>query len=153
MTEEEQLIEKLRRVETLFARTTFEGERVAASNAMDRIRERLQNLQKSDPPIEYRFTMQNTWSRRLLVALMRRYDIKPYRYYRQRHTTVMAHVPQSFVDDILWPEFKELDDTLRAYLDGVTSRVISESIYADSSEAEVRTKPDGELPPPPVGKG
>ena len=42
----------------------------------------------------------------------------------------------------LWPEFKELDETLCSYLDEVTSRVIGESIYADSSEAEVRAKPD-----------
>jgi hypothetical protein len=150
LSTEQQLIEKLRRVEALFARTTFEGERVAAENAIGRIRERLQNLQKSDPPIEYKFTMQDAWSRRLLVALMRRYDIKPYRYHRQRYTTVMARVSVSFVDETLWPEFKELDETLRAYLDEVTSRVIAETIYADSSEAEVRAKPDGGLPPPPI---
>ena len=61
----------------------------------------------------------------------------------------MARVPASFVDGTLWPEFKELDETLRSYLDEVTSRVISESIYADSSEAEVRAKPgEGLLPPP-----
>ena len=99
MTREQELMDKLRRVEALFARTTFEGERVAAANAMDRIRERLRGLQVSDPPIEFRFTMQNNWSRQLLVALMRRYDIKPYRYHRQRHTTVMARVPASFVDE------------------------------------------------------
>jgi len=147
VTTEQELMDELRRVEALFARTTFEGERVAASNAMDRIRERLHGLQVSDPPIEFRFTMQNTWSRQLLVALMRRYDIKPYRYHRQRHTTVMARVPASFVDETLWPEFKELDKTLRAYLDDITSRVIRESIYADSSDAEVRPNTNESLPP------
>lgn len=150
MTQEQQLVEKLRRVEALFARTTFEGERVAAANAMDRIRERLRKLQESDPPVEYKFTMRDAWSRRLLVALMRRYDIQPYRYHRQRYTTVMARVPASFVDETLWPEFKELNETLRSYLDEVTSRVISESICADSSEADVRPEPDGGLPPPPI---
>lgn len=141
MTKEQELIEKLLRVEAVFARTTFDGERDAAANAMNRIRERLQAMQKADPPIEFRFTLQDTWSRRLLVALMRRYDITPYRYPRQRYTTVMARVPRSFVDETLWPEFNELEKTLRAYLDEVTSRVIGESIYADSSEAEVRDEP------------
>lgn len=150
MTQEQQLVEKLRRVEALFARTTFEGERVAAANAMDRIRERLRKLQESDPPVEYKFTMRDAWSRRLLVALMRRYDVQPYRYHRQRYTTVMARVPASFVDETLWPEFKELNETLRSYLDEVTARVISESICADSSEAEVRAKPGRGLPPPPI---
>jgi hypothetical protein len=126
LTEEQELVEKLRRVETLFARTTFEGERVAAANAMDRIRERLRNLRESSAPVEYKFTMRDSWSRRLLVALMRRYDIQPYRYHGQRHTTVMARVPASFVDETLWPEFRELDRTLRSYLDEVTSRVIGE---------------------------
>ena len=142
MTKEQELIEKLQRVEALFARTTFDGERDAAANAMNRIRERLRNMQEADPPIEYKFTLQDAWSRRLLVALMRRYDIKPYRYPRQRYTTVMARIPVSFVDETLWPEFKELDETLRSYLEEVTSRVIGEGIYADSSEAEVRAKPD-----------
>ena len=152
MTEEQQLVEKLRRVEALFGRTTFEGERVAAANAMDRIRERLRNLQKSNPPIEYTFTLRDAWSRQLLVALMRRYGIQPYRYHRQRYTTVMARVPASFVDGTLWPEFKELHETLRSYLDEVTSRVINENIYADSSEAEVKTAPEGALPAPPIEK-
>ena len=148
MTEEQELLEKLRRVEALFARTTFEGERVAAANAMERIRERLGTLKESAPPVEYRFTMQDAWSRRLLVALMRRYGIQPYRYHRQRYTTVMARVPASFVDETLWPEFNELLRTLRSYLDQVTSRVINEAICADSSEAEVRAEPEGALPPP-----
>ncbi|MFP4099057.1 hypothetical protein [Coleofasciculus sp.] len=65
------------------------------------------------------------------------YSIK-YRYYRQKYTTVMARVPVSFVDETLWPEFQQLDETLRSYLEEVTNRVISTSIYADSSEAEVR---------------
>lgn len=152
MTEEQQLLEKLRRVEALFARTTFDGERVAAANAMDRIRERLQNLKESAPPAEHKFTVHNAWSSRLLVALMRRYGIEPYRYRGQRHTTLMARVPTPFVNETLWPEFLELDVTLRTYLDEVTARVIKEGICADSSEAAVRAEPGGELPPPSTRK-
>jgi hypothetical protein len=50
----------------------------------------------------------------------------------------MARVPVSFVKETLWPEFQELNNTLRCYLDEVTKRVITTGIYADSSEAEVR---------------
>jgi len=148
LSEEQQLLEKLRRVEALFARTTFAGERVAAANAMDRIRERLRQMKKSAPPAEHKFTLHNVWSNRLLVALMRRYGIDPYRYRGQRHTTIMARVPTAFVDETLWPEFKELDRTLHAYLDEVTARVIKEGIFADSSDAEVRAEPGVGLPPP-----
>ena len=81
--------------------------------------------------------MSDMWSRKLFVALLRRYDIKPFRYYRQRHTTVMANVSKTFVDETLWPEFQELNKTLKSYIEDITNKVISETIHADSSEAEV----------------
>jgi hypothetical protein len=136
--EEQKLIEKLQRIEALFAGATTKGEKVAAANALERIRERLKDAQKLDPPVEYKFTLTDMWSKKLFLALLRRYGIQPYRYYRQKHTTVMARVPVSFVKETLWPEFQELNDTLRSYLDEVTNRVITTGIYADSSEAEVR---------------
>ncbi|HEY9740244.1 MAG TPA: hypothetical protein V6C90_07110 [Coleofasciculaceae cyanobacterium] len=138
MMEEQKLIEKLQRIEALFAGSTTTGEKVAAANALERIRERLKDVQKHDPPVEYKFTLTDMWSKKLFLALLRRYGIEPYRYYRQKHTTVMARVPVSFVDETLWPEYQELNNTLRSYLDEVTNRVITTGIYADSSEAEVR---------------
>lgn len=138
MIEEQKLIEKLQRIEALFAGATTKGEKIAAANALERIRERLKDAQKLDPPVEYKFSLSDMWSKKLFLALLRRYGIEPYRYYRQKHTTVMARVPVSFVNDTLWPEFQELNNTLRSYLDEVTDRVITTGIYADSSEAEVR---------------
>jgi len=135
--DERQLIEKLRRVEALFEGPGTEGERQAAANALDRLRRRLEATRQSEPAIEYRFSLADMWSRRLFVALLRRYGIRPYRYYRQRHTTVMAKVPKRFVDQTLWPEYTELNNVLRTYLDETTERVISRGIYEDSSEAEV----------------
>ena len=126
MNDEVKLIEKLIRIEALYSGATTEGERDAAANALQRIRDRLEKIQKIDPPIEYKFTMSDMWSRKLFVALLRRYGIKPYRYYRQRYTTVMAKVSKQFVNETLWPEFQELSKTLRSYLDDVTDRVISE---------------------------
>jgi len=41
LTEEQKLIEKLQRIEALFAGATTNGEKVAAANALERIRERL----------------------------------------------------------------------------------------------------------------
>ncbi len=131
------LVEKLKRIETLFAGATTNGERDAAFNALQRRKKRLKETQKTDPPVEYKFTMSNMWSRKLFVALLRRYNLKPFRYYRQRYTTVMAKVPKTFVDETLWLEFEELDKTLQEYLDDITNKIISESIYADNSEAEV----------------
>lgn len=134
---ETKLIEKLKLIEALFAGATTEGEKDAAFNALQRIKERLKEIQKTDPPVEYKFTMSNMWSRKLFVALLRRYDIKPFRYYRQRQTTVMAVVSKTFVDETLWPEFEEFDKILESYLDDITNKVISEAIHDDNSEAEV----------------
>ena len=135
--EEKDLIEKLCRIERLFGGATTDGERAAAANALERIRQRLDETKRIDPPIEYKFTLSDSWSRKLLVALLRRYGIKPYRYRRQRYTTVMAKVPASFVDQTLWPEYEKLAETLRSYLDEITERVISEGIYKDNSETDV----------------
>ena len=134
---ERELIEKLRLVENLFAGAATEGERDAAANAIDRIRRRLEETERTDPAVEYKFSLRDMWARRLFVALLRRYGIRPYRYPRQRYTTVMAKVPASFVEKVLWPEFKELNQVLNTYLKETTERVISEGVWADSSEAEV----------------
>jgi len=134
---EEKLIEKLRLIEALFSGATTKGEKVAAELARKRILDRLRLMEKEGPLIEYRFSMADMWSRKVFVALLRRYEIKPYRYSRQRYTTVMAQVSKRFVDETLWPEFQEISDTLRAYLAEITDRVVSQVIHQDSSEAEV----------------
>jgi hypothetical protein len=136
--DEQMLIEKLRKVEALFAGAASDGERGAAANAIEKIRERLRRVQAVDPAIEIKFTMPDQWSRRLFSALLRRYGIEPFRYSGQRRTTVMARLPRRFVDDVLWPEFNELFAELEKYLDVVTERVISAGVFADSSEATVR---------------
>ena len=136
--EERALIGKLKRVEALFAGTNFEGEKIAAKNALDRIRIRLRKIRKIDPPVEFKFSFGDMWSRRLFVSLCRRYGFEAYRYSGQKHTTIMALVSKSFVDEILWPEFQELNETLRMYIDDITNRVIRETIYSGSSEVEVR---------------
>ena len=133
--DEHKLIEKLLRIEALHAGATTRGERVAAARAMQRILERLREIQEEDQPIEYRFSMPDPWARKLFLALLRRYGLKPYRYFRQRYSTVMVRVPARFVDETLWPEFQELQDTLYEYLGEVTERVISQAIHEDSSEA------------------
>jgi hypothetical protein len=138
--EQLRLIEKLSRIEALFAdRAATAGEKAAAEEARDRIRRRLAEFAAVDPPVEFSFALRNPWSHRLFVALLRRYGIRPYRYARQRHTTVMARVPTRFVRETLWPEFVELDRTLRNYLNEETNRVIAGSINQDTSDVEVRS--------------
>jgi hypothetical protein len=136
--DEKALLEKLRRIEALHARATTPGERDAAANAMRSIQTRLRQVEKEHPPVEYKFTLGDNWSRKLFMALARRYGLKPYRYRGQRYTTVMVRVPKSFVDDTLWPEFVELDRALRDALERSTDAMIKQVFEQESSEAEVR---------------
>lgn len=138
---EQELIEKLRKIEALYAGAVTAGEKAAAGNARERILKRLHVLQDKGTAVEYRFSMSDMWAKKLFTGLLRRYDLKPYCYHGQRYTTVMVRVPKKFVDDTLWPEFQELNGILRTYLDEITERLIKEQIHGDSSEAELRAAP------------
>jgi hypothetical protein len=145
MSIESQLRDKLRKIEALFAGAGTAGERLAAEAALARVRDRLADLSRQDPPVELQFSMPDQWSRYLFLALCRRYGLQPYRLYRQRHNTVMVRAPKGFLNEVLWPEFTELHRTLQAYLQEVTLRIIREEVHADASDApEVSTS----LPPP-----
>ncbi len=134
--QESDLLEKLRKIERLYAGAATPGEKEAAAEAMQRIRQRLGEVSRIEHPIEYRFTLMDGWAKKLFLALLRRYDLKPYRYARQRRNTVMVRVPRSFVDETLWPEFLELSEVLKTYLEEVTNRVIAQAVHEDASEEE-----------------
>ena len=93
---------------------------------------------KSEQPEEFQFTLPDRWQRRLFSALCRRYGLEPYRYKRQRYTTVMVRVPRSFVDKTLWPEYQEFRAALDDYLNDATERIIREEVYRDAEEASER---------------
>lgn len=136
MMDEADLREKLRKIEALFAGATTPGERSAAEAALERVKARLtENLQR-DPPVEMQFSMTDQWSKHLFIALCRRYGLRPYRYPRQKRTTVMVRLPRGFADQVLWPEFVQLDDILRRYLLEITLRLIREHVHGDVSDAE-----------------
>jgi len=135
------LIEKLLKIEALFAGASTPGERVSPDLARQRILLRLKDLLPKNPPIEYKFTFTDMWSRKVFVALLRRYDLKPYRYYRQRYTTVMVKVPERFVNETLWPEFEKINSELQEYLADITQRVVTQVLHEDSSDAEIVEEP------------
>lgn len=123
-------------------RTTNSGERQAAESALERIRRRLAQLEQAEPAVEFRFSLPDGWSKSLFIALLRRYGLKPYRFAGQRRTTVMVKVAASFVDEVLWPEFREANATLRSHLDSVTERIIHEAIHGGGADIEERPAPE-----------
>ena len=130
-------------MEALFARAGTGGEREAAAAAAERIRARLREAGDATPAVEMRFSLGDPWSRQLFVALCRRYGLRPFRYRGQRHTSIMLQVPKPFLDDVLWPEFQELNKVLADYLSEITDRIIRREVFSEREEAEEVDAPPG----------
>src|SRR5262247_3350830 len=136
MVDEAHLRGKLRKIEALFAGAATLGERRAAGAAAERIRQQLAAAASAEPEIEMRFSIPNPWSRRLFIALCRRYGLKPFRYARMKSGTVVAKAPRTFFDRTLWPQFAQIDTALTAYLDDITDKVIREEVHGEARDAE-----------------
>jgi hypothetical protein len=137
MSEEKDLIEKLQRIEALFARAGTPGEKAAAAEASIRIRRRLEEVAREEPPVEFRFSIAEGWSRKLLSAMLHRYGIRTYRYRGQRRTTLMARVSKRFIDETLWPQYLEYSRVLAAHVDEITERIIARAVSPDFAEDDV----------------
>jgi hypothetical protein len=141
MSIEDQLRERLKKVEALYFGAATAGERDAAGAAAVRLKARLDEAGRHDPPVEMKFTVPDQWSVRLFIALCRRYGLKPYRYPRQRSTTIMVRAPRHFLDAVLWREFNELYADLRQYLEQTTERVIRDAVHTDTADADIAAEP------------
>jgi hypothetical protein len=136
MTTEQELREKLRKISALFEGATTDGERNAAAAAIERVRKALAAAMQIEQPVEMQFRILDHWHRRLFTALCRRYGLKPYRYPRQRYSTISLRAPRSFINGTLWAEYLQLKDALDDYLNEATERIIREEVFGDSGEAE-----------------
>ena len=135
MTPDEILRDKLRKIEALFAGAATPGEKAAAGAAAERIRQRLGQTAGKEKSIELKFSIPDVWSRQLFIALCRRYGLRPYRHPRMHRQSILIKAPKSFMEQVLWPEFQELNQALRTYLNDVTLKIIREEVHSDASEA------------------
>ena len=141
MSTENELRDKLRKIEALFAGAKTPGERDVAGAAADRIKARLGEIGAKEAAVEMRFAIHDPWSRKLFLALCRRYGIQPYRLPRVKRQSLVVKAPRSFIETVLWPEFNELNAALSNYLLEVTERVIRDDLNGDTAEAEERDGP------------
>lgn len=148
MTTEPELRQKLRKIAALFEGATTPGEREAAAAAIQRVRSALRQAERTEKVVEMNFRLPDRWNRRLFTALCRRYGLKPYRYPRQRYSTVVLRAPASFINETLWPEFLQIKSALDEYLHEATERIIREEVFGDSDEAEEREGTASETLPP-----
>jgi hypothetical protein len=140
---EEQLREKLRKVEALYFGAGTAGEREAAEAATTRLKAKLAEISRQDPTVEMQFSMPDPWAVRLFVALCRRYGVRPYRYPRQRNTTIMVRAPQRFFNTVVWRQFSEMHADLWRHLEETTERLIREAVHSDTTDAETVPTPIG----------
>lgn len=133
MTEAE-LKRKLAAIEALLHGATTDGERAAAQHVL----EALKGKAPKEQPEELQFSIHDFWSRKLLIAMLRKAGLEPYRLRGQRRTTVMVRGRRSFVVDVVFKQFLEADRTLSDYLAEVTDRVIRETLGVAEDEAKER---------------
>ena len=132
------LREKLSKLEALFERAGTAGERVAAGAAIERVRARLAS--HPEPPVELKFSFPDAWTVRLFVALCRKHGLRPYRYPRQRRTTVMLRAVEAEFDRLVWPEFSELQSALEAYFGEIADHLIAEAMHADGDDSRLESR-------------
>lgn len=89
----EDLLERIKKIESLILGAKTEGEKQAAISAKERILKKYPELEIHKNPKEYALYTQDNWHKKLLLAICRKYGVKPYRYYRQKYTTVMVQLP------------------------------------------------------------
>lgn len=59
--------------------------------------------------------MADLWSVRLFIATCRKYGLRPFRYERQRRTTVMVRARERQFDRVVWAEFSRLQTELELH--------------------------------------
>jgi uncharacterized protein YfdQ (DUF2303 family) len=69
--------------------------------------------------------MPSNWHKKLLIAICRKYEVKPYRYYRQKYTTVMVRVDEAFMNQVLWKEFQQYSRLMEELVSEITDDLIS----------------------------
>ncbi len=115
------ILEKIRKIEALIERAGTEGERQSAILA----KERLQKQSIETSIIEYTITTQDMWHKQLFAAICHKHGLKPYRYYRQKYSTVMVNASKPFMDEVLWQEYLKYSKILEDIVDEITLQIIS----------------------------
>ncbi|MXW90870.1 MAG: hypothetical protein F4114_12550 [Rhodospirillaceae bacterium] len=145
MTEDEELRAKLAKVEALFRRAGSPGERAAAEAAMGRLHGRLggSGKRRPEPEVELQFSLPDTWSVRLFVAVCRKHGVRTFRYARQRRTTVMVRTGERFFDRTVWPEYSQLQSELEGYFVDVTDHLVERVMGSDGDDSNLDARPGG----------
>ena len=143
MGQQDNIREKLEKLEALFARGATEGERAAAGAALHRLNSRF-DMGEQEEQVEFQYSLPDAWAVKIFVALCRKHGVKPYRYSRQRRTTVMVNVQKSVFEQTVLAEFETLHAELVAYFEDTVDHLIADAMKSDGE--------DGNLERPQIGR-
>ena len=119
------LLEKIKKMYALIAGAQTDGEKNAAISARERILRNNPSLQIEALAKEFSLSMPSNWHKKLLLAICHKYGVKPYRYHRQKYTTVMVRVNEDFLNRVLWQEFKEYSKLMEELVTEITDDLIA----------------------------
>ena len=136
MGQQEDIREKLEKLEALFARGSTEGERAAAGAALDRLNSRL-DTGAQEEKVEFQYSLPDVWAVKIFVALCRKHGVHPYRYPRQRRTTVMVNVQKLLFEQTVMAEFETLHAELVAYFKDTVDHLIADAMKSDGEDANL----------------
>jgi hypothetical protein len=136
MNNHQDIRDKLIKLEALFARGATPGERAAAGAALGRMQARLDlaGSKTAEPETELQYILPDVWAVRVFVALCRKHDVKPYRYPRQRRTTVMVRARKSVFEATIAAEFQSLHRELTRYFDEMVNHLIADVMKSDGDD-------------------
>ncbi len=137
--------ERLEKLEALFARGATAGERAAAGAALERLQSRLDLSEQAadEPEIELQYSLPDVWAVRLFVALCRKHGVKPYRYPRQRRTTVMVRVRKTSFERTIAAEFQTMHRELTSYFGEMVDHLIANVMKADGNDETLEQRQIG----------
>ena len=136
MVDDKELRAKLAKVEALFRRAASPGEKAADGAAMDRLRGRLGGSDRNrEPEVELQFSLPDTWSVSLFVAVYRKHGVRPYRYRRQRRTSVVVRAREREFNRVIWPDYSSLQTELESYFEDVTDHLITRVMGSDGNDS------------------
>ena len=121
----EDLLERIKKIERLIIGATTEGEKKAAISAKARILKKYPEVEVHKNPKEYALYTSDNWHKKLLIAICRKYGVKPYRYHRQKYTTVMVRINEEFLNNVLWKEYLEYTKHLEKLVEEITDDLIN----------------------------
>jgi len=134
------LYDKIKKIEALLASTQFEGEKQAALSALARIAANHGEVKPVNPALinakEFTMYTSSNWNKRLLLAVCRKHGLNPFRYHRQKYTTVVVRANQDYFNQVVWKEYLAYTKHLDLLIDDITNELI-DKIHAPVEEQVV----------------